>query len=186
MYSIFFITNHCPQKMSTTLPSSFQPLQGFPNNAASHDQPSSNSSSSDSSYAHVFIVLAIILVVSVIGCVFGRLFCKGESSKPKQMNHVRPMEKGQPSSSKRAQDFPGNRHEDEDIEFGFDKLKPIPSSKVSASERDDFGGGGGGGGGLVGFKPVARNGEARANRGYVRFAPGGDIDSKPPGPGPFR
>ncbi|RDX85332.1 hypothetical protein CR513_33476, partial [Mucuna pruriens] len=89
-----------------------QPVQVYPSN-----QPPS-SHHSNGSFGSVFIVLAIILVISVVACFLGRLCNKrynnhGSSQRPpKQHMHMPQIH---------------NLHPDEgDVEFGVDKRMPPP------------------------------------------------------------
>lgn len=80
---------------------------------------------SHESFGTVFIVLAVIVVVSAIACVLGRV-CSRRQSHPKGAYR---------SKDKEAKQHHHSQPRDGDIEFGFDKR--LSSSKVAANE--DFG-----------------------------------------------
>jgi hypothetical protein len=121
-----------------------QPVVVYPSTVTGQAPPSHHS---NGSFGSVFIVLAVIIVVSAIACFLGRLCNRRYSSqKPKQNHHVRHKESG------------GG-----DIEFGFDNKKgPTPKP-----------GGNGGGRGHKAFengdhikgkiKPVDREGAHRSD-----------------------
>ncbi|KAL1807259.1 hypothetical protein DCAR_0833125 [Daucus carota subsp. sativus] len=81
---------------------------------------------SHESFGTVFIVLAVIVVISAIACVLGRI-CSRRQGHPKGAYRSRDKE---PRQNHHSQPKEG------DIEFGFDKR--FSSSKVAANE--DFGG----------------------------------------------
>nr|XP_043611517.1 uncharacterized protein LOC122583151 [Erigeron canadensis] len=86
---------------------------------------------SDGSFGAVFIVLAVIVVVSAIACFLGRM-CSKRQNKSKPSKHSRtPKEK----------DMKHNRNafqtKDGDIEFGFDKR--FSSAKVASNGEPNMG-----------------------------------------------
>ncbi|KAH7833532.1 hypothetical protein Vadar_007247 [Vaccinium darrowii] len=129
--------------MSTEQPVVNQPVvQVYPNSVT--NQPSSHS---NGSFGSVFIVLAVIVVISAIACFLGRL-CN------RRYKHSQPKDK-KSHGSKHKDVKPKNtgRGNDRDIEFGFDDGFN-PTAK-------QFGNGGG-----KGFKPGGNAGEIR---GEPRF-----------------
>uniref|UniRef100_A0A5B7BXE2 Transmembrane protein n=1 Tax=Davidia involucrata TaxID=16924 RepID=A0A5B7BXE2_DAVIN len=87
-----------------------QPVLVYPNPVAAK-QPSSHS---NGSFGTVFIVLAVIVVISAIACCLGRL-CN------RRNNHQHPKAKQNHTSHQR----------EGDIEFGFDK--DIPNGKPAGN-----------------------------------------------------
>ncbi|TKY58645.1 hypothetical protein E2542_SST15713 [Spatholobus suberectus] len=90
-----------------------QPVQVYPTN-----QPPS-SHHSNGSFGAVFIVLAIILVISVVACFLGRLCNKRYNN---HSNSQRPSKQHRPQSQ--IHNF--HRRDEGDIEFGVDKRMPPP------------------------------------------------------------
>ncbi|KAL0357922.1 UNVERIFIED_CONTAM: hypothetical protein Scaly_1477900 [Sesamum calycinum] len=83
-----------------------------------------DSSHSDGSFGPVFAVLAVIVVVSTVACVLGRL-CSRRHHRGKEAAHKTPK------ASKQSQGLgpkewqkPNFNMRDGDIEFGFDKRNP--------------------------------------------------------------
>ncbi|XVE85079.1 hypothetical protein DITRI_Ditri17bG0063400 [Diplodiscus trichospermus] len=93
----------------TQQPQTQQPVVVYPNTASGKAPPSH--SHSDGSFGTVFIVLAVIIVISAIACFLGRL-CNRRLSRTK------------PSNQNQNHNF---RPKESDIEFGFDGR--IPSAK---------------------------------------------------------
>ncbi|XVF02465.1 hypothetical protein REPUB_Repub04eG0177700 [Reevesia pubescens] len=84
-------------------PQTQQPVVVYPN-TVSGQAPPSHHSHSDGSFGTVFIVLAVIIVISAIACFLGRL-CNRRLSQTK------------PSKQNQNHNF---RPKERDIEFGFD------------------------------------------------------------------
>ncbi|XAR65070.1 hypothetical protein NMG60_11009036 [Bertholletia excelsa] len=111
-------------------PQQQQPVLVYPNTGTATTttttMPESSSSRSDGSFGAVFVVLAVIVVISAVACFLGRLCSRKfhRQSKPnkqgKQKGHQSgPREKqGKQNNSQR---FHGG---DGDIEFGFGKGFP--------------------------------------------------------------
>lgn len=107
---------------------SSEPAEFYPTPITS--QP--NSSRSNGSFGPVFVVLAVIIVVSAVACVLGRL-CGRRRHHPNQASH-------NTKAQKQRYDFGPKEWEpkqkpsfgvrDGDIEFGFDKK--IPGGKTAA------------------------------------------------------
>ncbi|KAK3017102.1 hypothetical protein RJ639_006952 [Escallonia herrerae] len=142
-----------------------QPVEVYPN-TVTRQQPSHNS---NGSFGTVFIVLAVIIVISAIACFLGRLcnrrFNQSKANKQKQAVHLKERE------VKQRHAFPPG--DGGDIEFGFDKR--MPSAKVAWSGEikgakmawnDDVKG-----------SKSSRNGEFR---GEMRFPNGGDLRAGAP------
>lgn len=127
-----------------------QPVEVYPNSV-----PQKSSSHSNGSFGSVFIVLAVIVVISAIACFLGRLcnrrYNNHQAKAAKQSNEIRPKEReGQgKQKQKQKQNF---QSREGDIEFGFDRR--IPTAKVAAN------------GDFKGARPP-QNGEGR---GEMRFA----------------
>ncbi|KAI3733500.1 hypothetical protein L6452_12943 [Arctium lappa] len=89
---------------------------------------------SDGSFGAVFIVLAVIVVISAIACFLGRL-CSKRHSK------FKPSKQGHASRPPKEKDMKHNRNafqtKDGDIEFGFDKR--FSSAKVAANGEPTMG-----------------------------------------------
>lgn len=97
----------------------------------SETNPPTHRQSDGGSFGAVFIVLAVIVVVSAIACFLGRM-CNKRHNKSKPSKHNRrPKEK----------DMKPNRNafqtKDGDIEFGFDKR--FSSAKVAANGEPNMG-----------------------------------------------
>ncbi|KAL7171495.1 hypothetical protein ACSBR2_036200 [Camellia fascicularis] len=128
-----------------------QPVMVYPNPVT--NQPSSHSKES---FGAVFIVLAVIVVVSAIACFLGR-FCSKRyhrAAKPKQSHMVAKPKEREQGRQQQGHNFHGR---DGDIEFGFDK--GIPSGK-------QFGNG---------EAKVGRQGGNGEIKGQVRFADEGEL-----------
>lgn len=86
---------------------------------------------SDGSFGSVFIVLAVIVVISAVACFLGRM-CNKKHNKSKPSKHAKPP---------KEKDLKHNRNafqtKDGDIEFGFDKK--FSSAKVAANGEPNFG-----------------------------------------------
>ncbi|CAI8608552.1 unnamed protein product [Vicia faba] len=100
-----------------------QPVNVYPTTVT--NQPSSHS---NGNYGPVFIVLAILLVISVVGCFLGRL-CNRRKINSKN-NQDRPREAPlrrsvKPNRQQQIHDI--QSREDEDVELGgIDKRRPPP------------------------------------------------------------
>ncbi|KAI3816797.1 hypothetical protein L1987_16502 [Smallanthus sonchifolius] len=93
-------------------------------NPPSHRQP-------DGSFGSVFIVLAVIVVISAVACFLGRL-CNKRHNKLKPSKHTRPAKEKDMKPSRNA-----FQTKDGDIEFGFDKR--FSSAKVAANGEPNMG-----------------------------------------------
>ncbi|KAJ8547640.1 hypothetical protein K7X08_011226 [Anisodus acutangulus] len=119
-----------------------QPAQVYPNNPNNFpSQPnnipmtqSSSSHHSNGSFVSVFVVLAIVFVVSAIACVVGRL-CSKKSHDPKVKKSQGQPQKQKEGKKNKHNEF-HNKREGGDIEFGFDKR--IASSKVAAAHGNHY------------------------------------------------
>lgn len=90
--------------------------------------PTSNHSS-NGSYGTVFIVLAVIVIVSTVACFLGRLCNKRQDvARPYKDQSHPPKEK---DAKRNANGFP---KKDRDIEFGYDKR--LASAKVVATNGE--------------------------------------------------
>ncbi|KAI3817543.1 hypothetical protein L1987_11338 [Smallanthus sonchifolius] len=86
---------------------------------------------SDGSFGEVFIVLAVIVVVSAVACFLGRL-CN------KRYNKSKPSKRGRHTKGKDTKPNHNVFHtKDGDIEFGFDKR--FSSAKVAANGEPNIG-----------------------------------------------
>ncbi|CAH9146718.1 unnamed protein product [Cuscuta epithymum] len=106
---------------------------------------SSSNSDSNGSFGPVFVVLAVVVVLSAIACVFGRVCNGGKSPKGAKKE----SKKGKKGEERKANNpishtldhkewgQPRKFQNEEDIEIGFDvKRKPKPSSnKVHEDPR---------------------------------------------------
>ncbi|KAJ4711097.1 Transmembrane protein [Melia azedarach] len=130
--------------------SSFQPQQTglvYPNTAAR--PPPTSSSHSDGSFGTVFIVLAVIVVISAIACCLGRL-CNRRIHREKPPKHShnfrhkeRPERGPEFKPPKRNQSFRPRERENSDLEFGFDKniAASKPAGKGESVSFKPFGNG---------------------------------------------
>jgi len=98
-----------------------QPVQVYPTN-----QPPS-SHHSNGSFGTVFIVLAIILVISVVACFLGRLCNK---------RYNRHSSSQRPPKQHRPQIHDLRPREEGDIEFGVDKRMPPPIIRLKGQGHD--------------------------------------------------
>ncbi|CAI9761754.1 unnamed protein product [Fraxinus pennsylvanica] len=112
-----------------------QPVDQVYPNSGTLNQPSSNS---NGSFGPVFIVLAVVLVVSAIACVFGRL-CNRKDHRRSKEHHSGKVEhhrgkakpvRGHDLGPKEWESRQKPSFKDVDIEFGFDKR--TPTAKVAA------------------------------------------------------
>ncbi|XP_028754462.1 uncharacterized protein LOC114713942 [Neltuma alba] len=122
-----------------------QPVQIYPYTAVSSPPPYHSSGS----FGTVFIVLAVIVVISAIACLLGR-FCSRRSSHKHTHNQKPPKHQ-----KKNHHNF---RPKEGDLEIGFDKRiassKPIGLGHGHGYDMHGHGRGRGrGGGGRVGPKP---------------------------------
>ncbi|GLT50352.1 hypothetical protein SLA2020_238420 [Shorea laevis] len=106
-----------------------QPVFIDPNTVIGQAPPSHHDS--NGSFGTVFIVLAVIIVISAIACCLGRL-CNGRLSKPKppkqNNNHVQ----NHHGHGQKSQKHHGFRTKERDIEFGFDVRMP-PNAKPTGN-----------------------------------------------------
>lgn len=97
-----------------------QPIDAYPNPEMT-DQASP--SPSNGSFGPVFAVLAVIVVISAVACVLGRLCSKrSHHTKKKKAEHDHPAK-----GSKQSKGLPKeweSKQKPFDIEFGFDKRMP--------------------------------------------------------------
>ncbi|XP_042048942.1 uncharacterized protein LOC121794720 [Salvia splendens] len=94
-----------------------QPIDAYPNPEMT-DQASP--SRSNGSFGPVFAVLAVIVVISAVACVLGRLSSKrSHHTKKKKAEHDHPA-KGSKGLPKEWE----SKQKPLDIEFGFDKRMP--------------------------------------------------------------
>ncbi|KAL8241630.1 hypothetical protein R6Q59_011932 [Mikania micrantha] len=93
-------------------------------NPPSHHQP-------DGSFGSVFIVLAVIVVISAVACFLGRL-CNKRHNKMKPSKQTRPAKEKDMKPSRNV-----FQTKDGDIEFGFDKK--FSSAKVAANGEPNMG-----------------------------------------------
>ncbi|KAL2233617.1 uncharacterized protein LOC105156608 [Sesamum indicum] len=111
-----------------------QPLEAYPN-PVMRSQPTS--SNSNGSFGPVFIVLAVILVVSAVACVLGRL-CSRRHHRGKEVHHHHNPKANNNKQSHgglgpkewESRQKPSFNMRDGDIEFGFD-VKRMPSAKMA-------------------------------------------------------
>ncbi|KAL3631006.1 hypothetical protein CASFOL_023990 [Castilleja foliolosa] len=133
---------------------SSQPLDQVYQNPVMTRQP--NPPRSNGSFGPVFIVLAVIIVVSAVACVLGRM-CSKRHNKAKEGSH-KPSKAGKQSQGLGPKEWesrqkPSYNMRDGDIEFGFDK-------KVSSKGAKNGGGNN--------SKPTHYNGAHRPDQ--VRYA----------------
>ncbi|KAI3696507.1 hypothetical protein L1987_79525 [Smallanthus sonchifolius] len=93
-------------------------------NPPSHHQP-------NSSFGSVFIVLAVIVVISAVACFIGRL-CNKRHNKLKPSKHSRTAKEKDMKPSRNT-----FQTKDGDIEFGFDKR--FSSAKMAANGEPNMG-----------------------------------------------
>lgn len=89
-------------------------------------------SQSDGSFRAVFVVLGVIVAVSAVACVLGRM-CSKRYNKPKPYKHGRHTKERDMNPNRNA-----FQTKDEDIEFGYDKR--FSSAKVAANGEPNMGG----------------------------------------------
>ncbi|TQD81363.1 hypothetical protein C1H46_033081 [Malus baccata] len=132
-----------PQQQQQQQQQPFGPVLVYPNDV--NGQPSS-SHHSNGSFGTVFIVLAVIIVISAIACFLGRL-CnrRHNSSKP----HKQPQHNFRPKKEAGPAGGGGGDHRVEfgrapsfragpkvaDVEFGFDKKNPKGNSSSRGEGR---------------------------------------------------
>jgi hypothetical protein len=100
-----------------------QPVQVYPKTVT--NQPSPHHSNGN--FGTVFIVLAIILVISVVACFLGRL-CNRRHNKHNNNNQSRQHNSLQrrPAKPNRQQQIHDFETREDDIELGVDKRMPPP------------------------------------------------------------
>ncbi|OMO80202.1 hypothetical protein COLO4_24179 [Corchorus olitorius] len=131
-----------------------QPVVVYPNTVSGQGQVPPSHSHSNGSFGTVFIVLAVIIVISAIACFLGRL-CNRRMSRTKPSKEDK-YHKSRPKNKER------------DIEFGFD-------GKAPGGKPGGGGGGHGGGDPSKGFK-MPGNGDPREFR-----MPGPPVYAEPAG-----
>ena len=104
----------------TQQPQTQQPVVVYPKTVSGQSPPSH--SHSDGSFKTVFIVLAVIIVISAIACFLGRL-CNRRMSQTK------------PSKQNQNHNF---RSKERDIEFGFDGRIPTAKSAGHGEHSKGF------------------------------------------------
>ncbi|CAJ1931455.1 unnamed protein product [Sphenostylis stenocarpa] len=109
-----------------------QPVQVYPTSVTYQSPPHH----SNGSFGSVFVVLAIIIVISAVACCLGRLCNRRSRSHSHSHNHNQKHVKPQ----KQQQNHTNFRPKEVDIEFGFDK-------RIAASKPNGHGAG-------RGIKPV--------------------------------
>ncbi|GLU03089.1 hypothetical protein SLE2022_203070 [Rubroshorea leprosula] len=112
-----------------------QPVFIDPNTVIGQAPPSHHDS--NGSFGTVFIVLAVIIVISAIACCLGRL-CNGRLSKPKPPKQNNNHGHGQKSQNhhghgQKSQNHRGVRPKEGDIEFGFDNKRMPPIAKPAGN-----------------------------------------------------
>ncbi|KAK2354832.1 hypothetical protein P8452_75116 [Trifolium repens] len=99
-----------------------QPVQVYPKTVT--NQPSPHHSNGN--FGTVFIVLAIILVISVVACFLGRLcnrrYNKNNNNQSRQHNSLQ----RRPAKPNRQQQIHDFETREDDIELGVDKRMPPP------------------------------------------------------------
>ncbi|GMI99737.1 hypothetical protein HRI_003643000 [Hibiscus trionum] len=98
-------------------PQTQQPVVVYPNNVPTGQVPAPPHSHSNGSFGPVFIVLAVIIVISAIACFIGRLCNR------RRINQTKPSDRNRNHDS---------RPEERDVEFGFDGR--IPGAKPAGGE----------------------------------------------------
>lgn len=107
------------QQPTTTTTTPQQPLMMYPYNVPGQPPPTSRPHS-DGSFGGVFIVLAVVVLVSAVACCLGR-FCGRRHEKPKAVTKKKAVKAGAATKAGAAAGAGGARFPKEvDIEFGFD------------------------------------------------------------------
>ncbi|KAF8082798.1 hypothetical protein N665_0807s0007 [Sinapis alba] len=105
------------QQPVVVYPNAYTTQNAYPSSSSS---PASFSSGSRGSFATVFIVVAVILVLSAVACIFGRL-CNRISRGAKQHHSKHPKrEKGSSTKSHEIRPVEFEPRERGDLEFGVD------------------------------------------------------------------
>ncbi|XP_038892720.1 uncharacterized protein LOC120081701 [Benincasa hispida] len=144
-----------------------QPAFVYPNTAATVGSQPPPSHHSNGSFGAVFIVLAVIVVISALACFLGRLCNRrvenGQRPKP---------EKTHSGARPRGKEPKLHPDKEGDIEFGFDLRNPngnkgkFPSSGGNGGSKGKSNGNGNGTNGPNGhgnsFKPFENGGETRS------------------------
>lgn len=131
-----------------------QPVQVYPTSVTYQSPPHH----SNGSFGSVFVVLAIIIVISAIACCLGRL-CNRRGHGHGQ-KHVKPQKQQQHQHQQNHHNF---RPKEVDMEFGFDKR--IAASKPNGHEAGR------------GMKPLPHGGDMRTfemklgHQGKIRPGP---------------
>ncbi|KAL2547005.1 hypothetical protein Fot_16238 [Forsythia ovata] len=122
-----------------------QPIEAYPNTVARQ-----SSSNPNGSFGPVFVVLAIIFVLSAVACVLGRLCSRRHHRVVKE--HHRVAKEHQQAKAKQShhplgpkewesRQKPSFNMRDGDIEFGFDKKIPTPKMGTNGNSRGPQNGG---------------------------------------------
>ncbi|KAG2303691.1 hypothetical protein Bca52824_032342 [Brassica carinata] len=105
------------QQPVVVYPNAYTTQNAYPSSSSS---PAYSSSVSRGSFATVFIVVAVILVLSAVACIFGRL-CNRISRGARQHHSKRPKrEKGSSTKSHEIRPVEFEPRERGDLEFGMD------------------------------------------------------------------
>lgn len=104
-----------------------QPVVVYPNPVTGQLPPSH--SHSNGSFGTVFIVLAVIVVISAVACCLGRL-CNRRHNKQKPNN-----KQNQNQNQNQQSHNPRPKERESDIEFGFEKGFPTARSAKSGDPR---------------------------------------------------
>lgn len=134
-----------------------QPVQVYPTSVTYESPPHH----SNGSFGSVFVVLAIIIVISAVACCLGRLCNRRGHSHGHNQKHVKPQKQQQ----QQQQNHHNFRPKEVDIEFGFDK-------RIAASKPNGAGAGAG-----RGIKPLPHHGDMRTfemklgHQGKIRPGP---------------
>lgn len=116
-----------------------QPIAVYPNTVSRQSSPNPNGS-----FVPVFVILAIIFVLSAVACVLGR-FCgrqhhhvvKEQHRDAKEHHQAKAKQIHHPLGPKEweSRQKPIFNMRDGDIEFGFDKKIPTPGKYANGNSR---------------------------------------------------
>lgn len=109
-----------------------QPVVVYPNTVSGQPPPASHSHS-NGSFGTVFIVLAVIVVISAIACCLGRLCKKRQGNR-----QSKPSKQSQQNPSFRQKERGREREREGDVEFGFEK--GFQTERPSGGNGDGRGG----------------------------------------------
>uniref|UniRef100_A0A0A0KTP5 Uncharacterized protein n=1 Tax=Cucumis sativus TaxID=3659 RepID=A0A0A0KTP5_CUCSA len=130
---------------------------------------------SNGSFGAVFIVLAVIVVISALACFLGRL-CNRRVE-----NHQRPKPEKSHSGARPTRGKEPKLHPDKegDIEFGFDLRNPSGKGKFPSGGNGSTGNGNGGSKGKGnGNGPIGLNGPNGHGNSFKPFENGGETRSE--------